>query len=310
MIKTLIIGATGYIGSAIARNLRAHGYEVHGLARNAGNEAALEAVGVSPVAGDLDEIEQVARTAAQYDVTVLAGMAGRTEESTVVASLIASCRGSSRKFIYTSGTGVLGIDAHDGRWSDYAFEEDDPFPFAGGMTRAWRIPTEKLVREAGRQGVNAMVLRPPLVFGHGASVQVPAIFESVLKTGKACYIGSGLNLYSNVHVDDLAEAYRLAIDKGTPGALYHTVAGEVNFRSIAEAVAQVMECQTESIGFERACEIWGERIASIALAVNSRSVPRRTREELGWEPVHLDLIDDIRNGSYRIWREHKPGPGT
>ncbi len=305
-MKTLIIGATGYIGSAIARNLKTHGHEVHGLARNDGNIAKLEAAGVVPAAGDLDQIEGVALLAAQYDATILAGLAGRSEESVVVAALVESCRGSSRKFIYTSGTGVLGIEAHDGRWSDYAFEEDDPFPFAGAETRAWRIPTEEMVREAGRQGVHAMVLRPPLVYGHGGSTQVPAIFESVLKTGKACYIGLGLNLYSNVHVDDLAEAFRLALEKGTPGALYHTVAGEVNFRAIAEAVAHVMQCQTESISFERACEIWGERIASIALAVNSRSVARRTREELGWEPRHLDMIDDIRSGSYRVWRDRLP----
>ncbi len=305
-MQTLIIGATGYIGSAIARNLKSHGHEVHGLARNDGNIAKLEGAGVVPAAGDLDQIEGVALLAAQYDATILAGLAGRSEESVVVAALIESCRGSPRKFIYTSGTGVLGIEAHEGHWSDYAFEEDDPFPIAGGMTRAWRIPTEEMVREAGRQGVHAMVLRPPLIYGHGGSTQVPAIFDSVLKTGKACYIGRGLNLYSNVHVDDLADAYRLAVEKGAPGALYHAVSGEANFRSIAEAVADVMECETESISFQRSCEIWGELLAANGLAVNSRSVPRRTREELGWEPLHLDLIDDIRNGSYRVWRERLP----
>jgi nucleoside-diphosphate-sugar epimerase len=152
-----------------------------------------------------------------------------------------------------------------------------------------------------------MVVRPPLIYGHGGSTQVPAIFASVQKTGKACYIGSGLNLYSNVHVDDLAEAYRAVVERGSPGALYHAVSGEVNFRSIAEAVAEVMECETESISFARSCELWGELLAGNGLAVNSRSVPRRTRDELGWEPQHLDLIDDIRNGSYRVWRDSIAG---
>jgi nucleoside-diphosphate-sugar epimerase len=298
-MKALIIGATGYVGSAVARNFKAHGYETHGLARNAQNVAALEVVGVVPVEGDLDDLSRVATLSKGYDLAVLAGLGQRDQESAAVSAFIEACRGSTRRFIYTSGTGVLGIPAHDGRWSDYAFAEDDPFPFPGGFTRAWRIGTENLVRTAGAEGVHAMVLRPPLIWGHGGSVQVPAIFQSVQKVGRACYVGLGLNLYSNVHVDDLAEAFRLAAEKGAPGALYHTVSGEADFRSIAEAVAVVMACATRSVTFAEACEIWGELTTGAALAVNSRSVPRRTRDELGWEPRRLDLIDDIRNGSYR-----------
>lgn len=298
-MKALVIGATGYVGLAIVRNFKAHRYDVHGLARSAQNTAALEAAGVAPVPGDLNDLAPLAAVSKAFDLIVLAGVGERNEESAAVSAFIEACRGSTRRFIYTSGTGVLGIESHDGRWSDYAFEEDDPFPFPGGFTRAWRIETENLVRQAGRDGVHAMVLRPPLIYGHGGSVQVPAIFESVQKTGKACYVGHGLNLYSNVHVDDLAEAYRLAAEKGAAGALYHTVSGEADFRSIAEAVAVVMACETRSVAFAEACEIWGDLVAGAALAVNSRSIPRRTRDELGWEPRHIDLIDDVRNGSYR-----------
>jgi len=305
-MKALIIGATGYVGSAIARNFKAHGYETHGLARNAQNPSALEAAGVTPVQGDLNDLAHLAALSKGYDLTVLAGLGERNQEAATVSAFIEACRGSRRRFIYTSGTGVLGIEARDGRWSDYAFEEDDPFPFPGGFTRAWRLEAENLVRKAGAEGVHAMVLRPPLIYGHGGSVQVPAIFQSAQKTGKACYVGHGLNLYSNVHVDDLAEAYRLAAEKGAPGALYHTVSGEADFRSIAEAVAVVMNCETRSVTFGEACGIWGELVAGAALAVNSRSVPRRTRDELGWEPMHLDLIEDIRSGSYR--ERYAPSP--
>lgn len=307
-MKVLVIGATGYVGSAVTRNFNAHGYQTHGLARNAKNVADLKAVGVVPIQGDLNDLAQLKEVSKQFDIVVLAGLGNRVDEREAVSALIESCRGSHRRFIYSSGTGVLGIESHDGRWSDYAFEEDDPFPFAGGMTRAWRLPTEEMVRRAGREGVHAMVLRPPLIYGLGGSTQVPAIFASALKTGSACYIGHGLNLYSNVHVDDLAEAYRLAAEKGAPGALYHAVSGEVNFRSIAEAVGAVLGCEARSVTFAEACEIWGEQLAANGLAVNSRSVPRRTRDELGWEPKHLDLIDDIRKGSY-FERHHRCDEG-
>jgi nucleoside-diphosphate-sugar epimerase len=108
-----------------------------------------------------------------------------------------------------------------------------------------------------------------------------------------------LNLYSNIHVDDVAEAFALAVEKGKPGALYHTVAGEVSLRAVAEAVAQLMGCGTCSVSYETACEIWKKTFADMVLMVNSRSRAPRTRTELGWQPRHPDVIEDIRSGSYR-----------
>ena len=118
-------------------------------------------------------------------------------------------------------------------------------------------------------------------------------------TGSACYLGAGLNLYTNVHVRDLAQVYRLALEKGAPGALYHAVAGEANFRSLAEAVAEVMGCKARSVTLDEAKEIWTPFIGPLFFGVSSRSRAPRTRRELGWEPKYLDVIDDIRNGSYR-----------
>jgi nucleoside-diphosphate-sugar epimerase len=91
----------------------------------------------------------------------------------------------------------------------------------------------------------------------------------------------------------------LAIESGTPGALYHAVAGEVNWRTIAEAVAEVMGCQARSVSFDEACEIWGAMYADLFFAVSSRSRAERSRRELGWAPTQFDLIEDVRRGSYR-----------
>jgi nucleoside-diphosphate-sugar epimerase len=127
------------------------------------------------------------------------------------------------------------------------------------------------------------------------------MFQSAEQTGTVCYLGYGLNLYSNVHVDDAAEVFVLARERGASGALYHAVAGEADFRSIAEAVAAVVGCEARSVTYEEACTIWHPRTVDAGFAVNSRSVPRRTRTELGWEPRDLDLLGDIRTGSYRDW---------
>jgi nucleoside-diphosphate-sugar epimerase len=297
-MKVFVIGATGYVGSAIARAFKARNYEVAGLARNEAAAAALSRAEVEPVLGSIDEEGFCARLA-ENDVIVMAAMIPFEQEGPLMSRLFAAFGGQDKRIIFTSGTGVLSIEAKDGAWNQNTFAEDDPFPFPSRYNRKIRIQTEDLVRQASDGALKTYVIRPPLIFGRGSSIQIPQIFESARRTGKACYLGRGLNLYSAVHVDDLAEAYCLAVERGTPGALYHTVAGEVNFRSIAEAVATVVGCQTQSLSYDDACELWGAFWVDIALAVNSRSIARRTVAELGWTPKHVDVIEDIRSGSYR-----------
>lgn len=299
-MKVFVIGATGFVGSAIARVFKSAGHDVSGLARSSSNEATLENAGVMSVRGDTADLPSLAALVKPYDVIVMAGMIPFEEEAPLMQTLVEACHdGSNKHLLFTSGSGVLSIESKDGAWNQETFAEDDPFPFPARANRAVRMQTEDLVRSSSGQGLSTYVIRPPLIYGHGGSIQIPQIFESARKTGKACYLGYGLNLYSAVHVDDLAECYRLAVERGTPGALYHTVSGEANFRSIAEAVAEVVGCETQSLDYDAACELWGSFWVDIALAVNSRSIARRTVAELGWSPRHLDVIDDIRNGSYR-----------
>lgn len=299
-MKALVIGATGYVGSHVAAALRARGHAVSGLARSPEAERSLSSRGVNPVDGSLERLNELSPVIADQDIVVMAAMVPFEIELAVMASLIKTCTaGAVQHLLFTSGTGVLSIEAKDGAWSQYTFAEDDPFPFPSRHNRAIRIQTEELVRGASGRNLKTYVIRPPLIYGNGGSIQIPQIFESARKTGAACYLGLGLNLYSAVHVEDLAEAYCLAIEKGTPGALYHTVCGEANFRSIAEAVAQVVGCGTHSLNYDEACKLWGDIWVDLALAVNSRSIAKRAVEDLGWKPRHVDVIEDIRNGSYR-----------
>ena len=299
-MKSLVIGGTGYVGSHIAKALRDRGHDVDGFARNAANEKALSRAGFGFARGSLENLPQLMQTVGEYDIVAMAAMVPFNVELALMGAIAKGCQaGRTRHLLFTSGTGVLSIEAKEGQWSQYTFAEDDPFPFPARDNRALRINTEQLVRESSNDKLSSYVIRPPLIYGNGGSIQIPQIFESARGTGAACYLGRGLNLYSAVHVEDLAEAYCLAIEKGVPGALYHTVCGEANFRTIAEAVAEVAGCDTKSLDYEASCKLWGDVWVDLALAVNSRSVAKRAVEELGWEPRHVDVIDDIRNGSYR-----------
>jgi hypothetical protein len=112
-------------------------------------------------------------------------------------------------------------------------------------------------------------------------------------------------VYSNVHVVDLARLYGLALRRGSAGAAYHAVAGELDFRGIVETVTTVTGTTTRSLTADEASAMWGQAVARTGLSTNNRSRAVVSRAELGWAPVHLDLRADILTGSYR--RAHAAG---
>lgn len=292
----LLVGASGYVGQSVVRRLREAGCQLSALARTPAAAERFRAQGIHAVPGNVDNVAAVTNRLAEHDACIWLSWLDWEDEARAVGTLLDAIRGSGKSFIFTSGTGMLGIPALDGAWDERSFAEDDPFTPAPHLVR--RAETERRVRDAAGHGVRAMVIRPPLIWGHGGSRQIPLIFDSVRLTGAACYVGAGLHVYSHVHVDDLADVYGRALAHGRTGALYHSVAGEADFRALAKAVAQAMGCAARSISFEEAVALFGLQMARGTLAVNSRTRSPRAREELGWVPRHVDIIEDIRGGSY------------
>lgn len=292
-MRVLVIGATGYLGSHISSALAEAGHEVTGFARNAEGAAFVEKTGATPFVGSLDELGPVLEQADAADATIFAAQLLQDAESQVIGALVDRYRRTDKTFVMTSGTGVLGQRTF-GEWSEDTFAEDDEFVTSKYLVT--RRQTELGVRAAAQDGVRTMVVRPPAIWGDNGHRFVEHALKSIEVTGDACYIGRGLNLYSHVHVEDLAELYRLALEKGTPGALYHAVAGELNNRSIAEYVAQWRGVGTRSVSVSEAMDIWGKFATLIVLGVSSRSRSPRSRRELGWTPKHVDVAQAILDG--------------
>lgn len=296
-MRVLLFGAGGFVGSAIARALKAQNHTVAALARSDESAARLKAEGIEPVPGDLADLAGLAAAARDADGVAFAASIPFDQEWPVASAILTALEGTNKPFVQTTGTAVLSHETPNGEWREETYTEDDAFTPPDWI--ATRVTTENNIRAFAERGVRAMIVRPPLIWGHGGSKQIPAIFDSVKKTGAACYIGAGLNLYTHVHVDDLADVYVRALEKGQAGALYQAVAGEANWRSIAEAVAAVMDVPARSVTIEEAKEIWGPFIGPLFFGVSSRSRSPRTRKELGWTPKHLDVLTDVREGSYR-----------
>lgn len=294
----MLFGANGFLGSHVAQALKAAGHELTALARNEQSAAGIRQLGARPIGGQVDDADLMARLAQEHDGVVFAARVDFAREAEILEPMIRAMRDSGKPLIMTSGTSCLSIDTPLGEWNQENFAEDDPFD-----SKLWtrvRMESEQLVRGSAELGVRGIVIRPPMIWGNGGgNGQIPWIFDAVPRAGAACYLGYGLNLYTNVHVEDLAQIFVLALQKGRPGALYHAVAGEVCWRTIAEAVAAVMGCEARSISYDEMCDLWGKLDAPYRFAVSSRCRAIATRRDLDWAPRHIDLIDDILNGSYR-----------
>lgn len=328
-MNILVIGATGFVGGAVARHLVTQGHTVTGLARSGEAAARLTAQGITPVAGDLpgppggrpggrsepsgdfsgpsgDEpgglsgasgtgqgerggFEAVLAVAGRADAVIFAAQPDPGTEERAVAGLLDALAGAGKTFVFTSGTGVL-IQRTGGAWSEDSFGEDDPFTVEPLAAR--RLGVERSVRAAAERQVRSLVIRPGLIWGPGDHGHVSMIYRSVAATGAACYVGEGLNTYSNVHIDDVVRLFALALEKGAAGALYHAVAGEIPNRWIAEAVADDLGCGTRSLTPEEAAGVWGD-MGGLILAGSSRCRAPRTRGELGWIPAHTDMLTMI-----------------
>ncbi len=293
-MKVFIIGARGYVGSHVARRLRADGHSVSGLARSLEAAAALEAEGILAVPGDLTGLAPVRAATLEADATILCALANYEDDEIMIKSLLASLSGTGKAFVLTSGSGVLSLPSPEGQWHEQSFAEDDPFVPAPALIA--RVRAEQAVLST--PGLRGCVIRPPLIWGNGGSRQVPAIFESVARTGAACYVGRGLNCYSHLHIEDLSRLFSLVVEKGTAGSVYHALAGEENFRSLAQAVARVKGVEARSVTAEEARGIWGER-AERFFMMCSRTRSAKTQQALGWRPTRFDLVEDIVKGSYK-----------
>jgi nucleoside-diphosphate-sugar epimerase len=296
-MKIIIFGATGYLGRHIAANLTAHGHDLSGFSRNAANDATLQAMGVRAVRGDLAQIDSIPAMLEEQDVVIFAAQLMLDHEKQVTQTIVDHLAGSGKTFIFTSGTSLMSIPT-GGLWDERSFAEDEPFEPKRQI--APRLINEAIARDSAQRGVRGMVIRPSLIWGNGGSQIIADLYHSARTTGAVCHIGRGLNVYSNIHVEELAEIYRLAIEKGEAGALYFAVSGEVAYGVMAQRIAQHLGVPTRSVTVEEACDIWDKGLGKIILQSNSRQRCPRTRTQLGWSPREdrVDILEDCLHPDY------------
>lgn len=296
-MKVIVLGATGFLGRHIVANLLEHGHDVTGFSRNDSNDAVLRELGVRPVRGNLEDLDSIPALLEGQEAVIMAAQLMLDDEKRLAEKIVDTLEGSNRTFIFSSGTSLMSIPT-GGLWDERSFAEDEPF--VPKRQIAPRLINEAVVRDAAAKGVRGMVIRPSLIWGNGGSQIIADFYHSARTTGAVCHIGRGLNVYSNIHVEELAEIYRLAMERGSAGALYFAVSGEVAYGVIAKTIAAHLGVPTKSVTVDEACEIWDMGLGKIVLQSNSRQRCPRTRNELGWSPREdrVDILEDCIHPAY------------
>ena len=286
-MQVFVTGATGFIGGSTAARLAAAGHEVVGLARSDRSAASLGALGYGVVRGELLDRPVLAAAAQQAGAVVHCAAAGIVEHRAALGAVLPALRGTGKPLVYNSGSLIYG--------------DTGPVPVAEDHPRSpdwvgWHIVNEDDVFDP-RWEVRGVSVRVPLAFGHGGGNLQRRILAAAARDGYAGYVAPGDKRWSTVHVDDLGELFRLAVEHGRAGRAYNAASGNLSMRDWAGAVAR-------AVGRPGVVRGWGAREAEQKVGrgsvfeIDQLLDPTSARTELGWTPTGPDALDDFATGSY------------
>src|SRR5271170_113065 len=298
-MRVFVTGATGFIGTAVVRELIDAGHQVLGLARSDAGASSLSGLGanVKVHRGNVEDLESLRSGAAASEGVIHTAFVhdfARIKEvceidRRAIETLGGALAGTGRPLIITSATGV----AHTpGRLTTEEDVPNSPFP---------RVLTEEAAAAVAAKGVRVSVVRLPQVHDPVKQGLITYLIAVAREKGVSAYVGDGLNRWPAVHRLDCARLYRLALEKGTErasaGARYNAVAEEgVPLREIAEVVGRGLNVPIVSKSPEEAAEHFGWLAHFVGADVPASSA--LTQQRLGWRPTGPGLIADLKEMKY------------
>jgi nucleoside-diphosphate-sugar epimerase len=290
-MRVFITGGTGLIGSAVVAELLGHGHTVLALTRSDRSAQAAEAAGAQTLRGGLADLDTLRAGAARSDGVIHLAFSNDFSSAEAVARSVAEetaallamgeeLVGSDRPLVTVSGTPWV-----PGRVST----EADPLPTDGPVGGRGR--TVMAILELASRGVRSTAVRlPRTVHNEGDGGFAGLLTQIARQTGVSGYPGDGSQRWPAVHALDAAVLFRLALEQAPAGTAWHAVADEGDaVRDIAAVIGRRLGLPVESVP----AQTYGP-LGQI-FATDQPSSSTHTREALGWEPTHPNLLADLEN---------------
>jgi nucleoside-diphosphate-sugar epimerase len=292
-MKVALTGATGFIGSHILTELEEHGHDVTAVVRDDTQADIIKGRGATPTVMALDDSPAVASLLSNSDGTIHTASPGDSTsadlDSAVVDAAVAALAGTGKPYLHIGGEWVYG--------NNTAITEESPFNAPPLV--AWKEPIES--RVLGARGMRGVVIVAGVAYGDGGG-GIPGLLLASPRddAGNLIMLGTGQQHWSTVHVTDLADFFRRALEDDSVRGRY--VVGDGS----NPAVAELTEAAAVAVGArgaisgsdDEARARLGDHFAEVLL-LDQGTDAARARAELGWHPSHPALADEFRHGSYR-----------
>jgi nucleoside-diphosphate-sugar epimerase len=290
-MRVFVTGATGFIGSAVVKELIGAGHQVIGLCRSEDKAPALAAAGAEVYRGSIADPASLKDGAARSDGVIHLAfnhdfsrfVQNCEDDRRVIQALSESLAGSDRPLIVTSGTAIANTVPGEPAKEDNVIVGAETHP---------RAASEEAAVSAATDGVNLSVVRLPQVHDPARQGLITPMIGIFREKGVCAYVGDGRNRWPAAHVLDVARLYRLAIEKAEAGAKYHAVAEEgVPVRDIAGAIGRRLSLPVKSIAPVEAPTFFGWLGMFAGLDIPASSA--ETQRKLKWKPSGPGLIADL-----------------
>jgi nucleoside-diphosphate-sugar epimerase len=291
-MKVALTGPTGFIGSHVLTELQQHGHEVTALVRDDAQAEIVAARGATPAVVDLYNRPAVVGVFSSADGAVHTASPGDATsadlDNAVADAAIDAFAGNGKPYIEISGLWVYG--------DNLSITEESPFKAPPLV--AWKEPIER--RVLGAQGMRGVVVVSGTAYGDGGG-GIPGVLLGSPRddAGNLTMLGTGQQHWATVHVADLADFFRRAIENGSARGYY------VISNGLHPTVAELTEAAAVAVGApgavpgsdSEARARLGDYFAEVLL-LDQGTDAAKARAELGWSPSHPSLDEEFRQGSY------------